>query len=153
MIAGKMTGFPSPAWRYPLAGMDQMARQMDWLANGMFGRQRGPLFPAKVFPAVNISEDKDHYYVRAELSGIKKDDFHLEVTGRNLTISGERQIQPEDKNARYHRRERDAGKFSRIIRLPAEVDVESVNAAMTDGVLTVTIAKAEASKPKKIPVR
>jgi HSP20 family protein len=94
----------------------------------------------------------DKYYVRAELPGIKADALDIQAVGRNLTLSGQRTIASEGENVRYHRREREAGKFSRIIGLPGDIDVDNVDAKMANGVLTVAIAKSEASKPKQITV-
>jgi HSP20 family protein len=90
--------------------------------------------------------------VRAELPGIKAKEIELQVNGRNLMISGERKIKSEDENAKYHRREREAGKFSRVVALPGDIDADSVNAKMNNGVLSVEISKSEASKPKQITV-
>ncbi|RLB35076.1 MAG: Hsp20/alpha crystallin family protein, partial [Deltaproteobacteria bacterium] len=94
-----------------------------------------------------------NFYVRAELPGVKAEDLELSVTGDSLTLSGERKIAAEDENARYHRREREAGKFSRIVTLPAQVEPAKVEASCADGVLTVVLPKAEASKPKTISVK
>ena len=151
MVARRIN-FPSFSWQNPFTTMDQLTREMDWLRGNVFGRPGLRWMPAKVFPAVNITENNDKYYVRAELPGIKAGDINVEITGKNLTISGERKITSEGENVRYHRRERDAGRFSRVIGLPGDIDAESVNAEMVDGILTVAISKAEASKPKKITV-
>ena len=118
----------------------------------MLGRPKREWFSSTVFPAVNLTENSDNYYVRAELPGIKAEAVSLQVTGRNLAISGERKIQAEGENTRYHRREREAGKFSRAIGLPGDIDTDRVDAEIVDGVLTVTIAKAETAKPKQIKV-
>ena len=71
----------------------------------------------------------------------------------NLSISGERKIASEGDNVRYHRREREAGTFNRVVALPGEVDADKVEANHVNGVLTVVIPKAEAAKPKQITVR
>jgi HSP20 family protein len=107
---------------------------------------------AGVFPLINLTEDRDKYYVRAELPGVKGDELDIQVTGNNLAISGERKIAAEEEGARYHRREREAGTFSRIIGLPGEVDTEKVEANLKDGILTIEISKAEIAKPKQITV-
>jgi HSP20 family protein len=99
-----------------------------------------------------ISEDKNIYYVRAEMPGIKADDIDISVTGNNLSISGERKIASEAENVRYHRREREAGTFNRIVSMPGEVDADKVEARHERGILTVVIPKAEAAKPKQITV-
>ena len=152
MVATRLSSSPTWGWWHPFAKLDHMAKQMDFLNSAMFGRSDKRLFPAKVFPAINITENKDSYYVRAELPGIKSSDLNVEVTGKNLSISGERKIQSVDENAKYHRREREAGKFSRVIALPGEVDVDIVDAKLLNGILTVSIAKSVAAKPKKITV-
>ncbi len=154
MIARRMIGFPSMSWQYPFEEMERMVNQMDFLTRAVLGgRPERRLSPSSVFPAVNITEGKGNYIVRAELPGIKTDEIDLQINGRNLTISGERKIQFEGEDAKYHRREREAGKFSRVIRLPGDIDSSSVEANMVNGILTVVISKSEAAKPKQISVR
>jgi HSP20 family protein len=128
-----------------------MRKEMDRLWDEVSGRTfQAPA--AGVFPLVNVTEDNDHYHVRAELPGLKAEELDIVATGRNLTISGERKIPSEGDTVKYHRREREAGRFSRIIALPSDVEVDRVQAGLADGVLTVTIAKAETAKPKQIVV-
>jgi HSP20 family protein len=152
MVKRKMMGFPSMGWPLSFEEMERMARQMNWLTSGILGKSGVPTFSAKVFPAINISEDHGKYYVRTELPGIKADAIKLEIIGRNLTLSGERKILSEGENARYHRKEREAGRFSRVISLPGDVETDSVAAKLVNGLLTVAIAKAEAARPKQITV-
>jgi HSP20 family protein len=152
MAATRMTQSPFLGWRHPFAEMHRLARQMDQMADAMIGRPEMRWLSSKVFPAINITEDKDNYYVRAELPGIKSDDIELESTGRKLAISGERKIRSEGESAKYHRKEREEGKFSRVIHMPGEVNADSVNAKLVNGVLTITIAKSEAAKPRQIAI-
>jgi HSP20 family protein len=131
--------------------LERMRRQMDRLSEGLSGGVfQEPT--AGVFPLINTTEDKDSYYVRAELPGIKADSLDISVTGNSLSISGERKIERENETVKYHRRERDAGKFSRIINLPDQVDTTKVEARSVDGVLKVVLPKAESAKPKQITV-
>ncbi len=153
MVTARMIGLPAMERRHPFAEMERMARQMDLLTKTMFGRPEMRFFPSKVFPAINITEDKEKYYVRAELPGIKADELQVEVTGKNLSISGERKIQSEGENAKYHRKEREDGRFSRVIDLPGEVDADSVDAKLINGLLTIAIAKSVAARPKQITVK
>ena len=144
----------SPPWG--LASMfgelDRMRRQIDEMFGNWEGRPFG--FPAAgVFPLINLTEDRDNFYVRAELPGLQADDINISATGNNLTIAGERKIPPEGEDVRYHRREREAGTFNRIIALPGEVDADRVEANHVNGILTVVIPKAEKAKPKQIPVQ
>jgi HSP20 family protein len=107
---------------------------------------------AGVFPLINLTEDKDKYYVRAELPGVKGDELDIQVTGNNLAVSGERKIPAEEEGARFHRREREAGTFSRMIGLPGEIDSNKVEANLENGILTVVVSKAEIAKPKQITI-
>jgi HSP20 family protein len=125
-----------------------MRQQLDQMFDDT-PQQRGS---AGVFPLTNLTEDKDKYYVRAELPGVKGDEIEIQITGKNLAISGERKIAEAEEGARYHRREREAGTFSRMIGLPGEVDTDKVEANLENGVLTIVVSKAEIAKPKQISV-
>jgi HSP20 family protein len=128
-----------------------MRQQLDQL----FEDAPGPYqrVSAGVFPLINLTEDKDNYYVRAELPGVKGEELDIQVTGKNLAITGERKIAAEEEGAKYHRREREAGSFSRMIGLPGDINSDKVDAKMQNGILTVVVAKAEAAKPKQITVK
>jgi len=152
MIIRRIGGWPSWEWRSPFDELDRMRRDMDRLSEAFTGPSfREPL--SGVFPLMNVTEDSDNYYVRAELPGITADDLNISITGNSLTVAGERSIPPENEKARYHRREREAGKFSRVVSLPSAVDTAKVEAHYADGVLTVMLPKAEAAKPKQISVK
>ena len=152
MILRRISDWPSGMWRSPFEELERMRRDMDRLfqdlTEGIFREPR-----AGVFPLVNVTEGSDNYYVRAELPGIKAEDLDISVTGNSLSIAGERRIRAEDEKANYHRREREAGKFSRVISLPAQVDTAKVEASCVDGILTVVLPKSEAAKPKQITVK
>ena len=152
MMVSRIYNRPRVAWRHPLMDPERILRQMDRLTRAVMGRPGARWTSPAVFPAVNITEDTDHYRIRAELPGLKAEEISLQIKGRNLMISGERRIPAEDGEARYHRREREAGRFSRVIGLPGEVDADHVDAKMVNGVLAVTLAKPEAAKPKQISV-
>lgn len=152
MFARPLFNDPTMGWRHPFAELEHMSRQMDRLSQGLMGRPGLTWRTAKVFPAINLTEDADNYYVRAELPGIKANALDIQAVGRNLTISGERTISFEGENVKYHRREREAGKFSRIIGLPGDINTDKVDAKLVNGLLMVTIAKADVAKPKQISV-
>lgn len=152
MLLRRVTGWPAWGVASPFEELDRMRRQMDLLSEGLTrGFWREPA--AGVFPLMNVTEDKDRFYIRAELPGLKADALEISVTGDTLSISGERTLPVEDEKAQYHRREREAGKFSRILSLPSQVDTAKVEAACSDGVLTVVLPKAEAAKPRQISVK
>jgi len=150
MIYRRLFDFPTWRLRSPFGELERMRRQMDRLYEDAMASHRLP--QAGVFPLINLTEDKDKYYVRAELPGVKGDELDIQVTGNNLAISGERKIAAEQEGARYHRREREAGTFSRMIGLPGEVDTDKVEASLQNGILTVAVSKAEIAKPKQITV-
>ncbi|MBF0551579.1 MAG: Hsp20/alpha crystallin family protein [Deltaproteobacteria bacterium] len=105
-----------------------------------------------VYPALNLSEDDENLYVRAEIPGIEPEQVDLLIEGDNLTIRGQRTIPDADKKVNYHRRERESGYFRRVLTLPTTVDHSKVAATVKDGVLTITLPKAEAVKPKQIKI-
>jgi HSP20 family protein len=145
--------FNVPTWRFrsPLEELYRMRQQMEQLLESAAAPQQREA--AGVLPLINLTEGKDNYYVRAELPGVKGDELDIQVTANNLAISGERKIAAEEEGARYHRREREAGTFSRMIGLPGEVDTDKVDAKLVNGILTVVISKAEIAKPKQITVK
>ena len=150
MLVRRISNWPN--FRSSYDELDRMRWEMDKLFEGLtrgFYREPG----AGVFPLINMTESKDNFIVRAETPGIKADDLDISVTHDSISISGERKIPAEKEEAKYHRRERDAGKFSRIVSLPSQVDTDKVEATCEDGVLTVILPKAEASKPKQIAVK
>jgi HSP20 family protein len=100
-----------------------------------------------------VSEDEDNLYVRAELPGVVPDEIEIAIKENNLVIKGERKITAEGEKISYHRREREAGSFRRIISLPTRVDSSKVTAACKNGVLTVTLPKAAEVKPRQIEVK
>lgn len=145
--------FNVPTWRFrsPVEELYRMRQQMEQLLESAAAPQQREA--AGVLPLINLTEGKDNYYVRAELPGVKGDELDIQVTANNLAISGERKIAAEEEGARYHRREREAGTFSRMIGLPGEVDTDKVDAKLVNGILTVVISKAEIAKPKQITVK
>jgi HSP20 family protein len=152
MLIRRIPNWPTWGLRSHFEELERMRRQMDRLTEGLTGRLYGEP-AAGVFPLLNVTEDHENYYVRAELPGIKADDLDISVTGNDLSIAGERKILAEDENANYHRREREAGKFNRGISLPTQVDTTKVEAHCADGLLTIILPKAESAKPKQITVK
>jgi len=103
-------------------------------------------------PALDVFEDEQKFTVQVELPGLKKEDFDISLHGDVLTISGERKSEKEAGEGESFRRERFFGSFSRSVTLTAPVKADEVAANYQDGVLTVTLPKAEEAKPKKIQV-
>ena len=148
MIYRRFFNVPTYRIRSPWDELHRMRQQLGQVFNDAPQQRES----AGVFPLTNLTEDKDKYYIRAELPGVKGDELDIQVTGKNLAISGERKIATAEEGARYHRREREAGTFSRMIGLPGEVDTDKVEANLENGILTIAISKAEIAKPKQISV-
>ena len=105
-------------------------------------------------PAVDVFETEQHELVlKAELPGIKREDIDLKVENNVLTIRGEKKQQAEERTERVHRYERSYGVFERSFALPTTVDSEKVSATFQNGILTVTVPKAERARPREIPVQ
>ena len=138
--------------RDPFSEVGRFRREMDKLYDA-FAERRGIAPAAGVFPALNLSEDVDNLYVRAELPGVIPEEIEINIKENNLIIKGERKITTEGEKVSYHRREREAGSFRRIISLPTRVDADKVTAACKNGVLTVTLPKAAEAKPRQIEVK
>jgi len=106
-----------------------------------------------VFPPINVTQDKDNFYVRAEAPGVKANELSISALKNRVSISGKREIPPEHERTSYHRKERPEGSFSRTITLPNDVDASRVEARCASGILTVTLPKAEDAKPRQIVVK
>lgn len=104
-------------------------------------------------PAVDFYDERDHFVLKAELPGMKKEDINISLHGDVLALSGERKEEKKMTGAGTCRAERFLGKFQRTFTLPAAVDAGKVQAAYQDGILTVTLPKAEEAKPKPIEVK
>jgi len=151
MIFRSAFGLPGWNFRDAFEELNRMKRQMDRIVEGISPGNIAGL-RSGVFPALNVTEDKDQYYIRAELPGISSKDLDIEATGKSLSISGHRQIPSAEEGAKYHRRERESGKFSRVITLPGDIDTTKVNASLSNGILTILLPKAEATKPRQITI-
>lgn len=139
----------------PFSELLRIHRDVDRLANLFLGEGTKPLaknLPG-VYPALNITADKDNIYVRAELPGIQINELEINATFDTLTINGQRRIEPGNEEISYHRRERKGGYFRRVINLPEEVNPEKAEAKYEQGVLKITIAKSEKAKPKQVAVK
>ena len=122
----------------------------------------GPLFKpwflpgaaSRAYPLLNMSEDKDHVYVEALAPGLNTESLEVTVIGDMLRIAGEKEaISTDIKPEAYHRNERSAGTFVRTLTLPVEVDADKATADHKNGLLLITLPKAEAAKSKQISVK
>jgi len=132
--------------------LDQFRDEMDRLVSGLLSAvpDGGRLWRGQ--PAINLWETEEALMAEIEVPGVKNDQIDISVIGEQLTLK----VEVPDESAEgvlYHRRERPVGSFSRVIPLPHGVDAEQVQAELHDGVLTITMPKTEAAKPRKISVK
>jgi HSP20 family protein len=111
------------------------------------------LTTADFLPAVDIQETETEYLVKAELPEVKKEDVKVTVENGVLTIQGERKLEKEDKNKKFHRIERSYGTFLRTFTVPLDADETKVAADFKEGLLKVHIPKTEKARPKAIEVK
>lgn len=141
-----------PTFDSPFADFDEVRREMlrllDTVASDTFGD-----VGAGVFPPMNITQDEDNFYLRAEVPGIKPNEMSISAVRNRVSVAGSREIQIEHERTSYHRKERPEGSFNRTVTLPANIDAERVEARYADGILTLTLPKAEEAKPRQITVR
>ena len=133
--------------------LDQLRGEMDRLLSGFFGEvPDGPwLGERRGQPSINVWETSEAIMVELEVPGVKHDQFDISVAGGELSVKIERP-DVRQQGVTYHRQERPVGTFTRILRLPAEVDAGRVEAELRDGVLTIRLPKAESARPRKIVV-
>lgn len=111
-------------------------------------------FPAiQEYPALNVRDNGTNVIVAAELPGIDPDNLNISIINDTLTLSGLREPEALKEGEVYHRQERNYGHFSRAINLPFGVDAGKVDASYKNGILTITLPRAEKEKPKKITVK
>lgn len=104
-------------------------------------------------PAVDVFEDKDNLIVKVELPGMNKEDIDISLHQGTVIVSGERKLENQVDEGEVSRSERFFGRFQRAVQLSKPVDPNKVTATYKDGILTVTLAKTEESKPKQISVK
>ncbi len=103
--------------------------------------------------AVDVVENEDNFIVQASVPGIKPEDLDISLSDNVLTIKGEFKAQEEKEGEKYHIRERRFGRFMRSLSLPVPVNADKIDAVYENGVLTLTLPKAEEVKPKKIAIK
>jgi len=104
-------------------------------------------------PAVDIQETGKEYLIKADLPDVKKEDVRVELHDGMLTLEGERRLEKEEKDKRFHKIERSYGKFVRRFAVPTEIEANAVAAEFKDGVLNVRLPKSVNVKPRAIEVK
>ncbi len=131
--------------------ISKLQNEMNTLFERFFGRSF-PFARVQNYPAINIYHDTDNLYVTAELPGIKIQDLDITLEEDSLTIKGQKSSDSGD-DINYYRKEREIGQFNRVVSLPIRIVPENGKATLKNGVLVITLPKAEEAKPKKIEIK
>jgi len=110
-------------------------------------------FGEATIPAIDVYQTPNEFVVKASMPGTKPDNVNIDITGNTLTIKGETKAEQETKNEDYLYQERRYGSFSRSLVLPSGLEADKTEATMENGILTLTLPKAEEAKPKTIKVK
>jgi HSP20 family protein len=129
---------------------ESLQRELEQMLATAFGTA-GPAVSG-VYPPVDVFDAGEHWLVTAELPGVQKDEVSIEVEDDTLTLRGERKVPPVAESAAWHRRERPAGRFRRVVRL-GRLDSESAKAEFKDGVLTVRLPKARETRLRRVEIQ
>jgi HSP20 family protein len=137
----------------PFESYDKVQSRINGLFDENFGRSWPNAAASRAWhPAVDILESKDAYVLRAELPGMNKEDFNLELKEGTLTLTGERKFTKPAEGVQYRKVERVNGKFVRSFTLPETVKHDGIQATYKDGILEIHIPKAEEAKPRQIQI-
>ena len=131
----------------------RLHNDMDELFDSFFSGLDKPFSGYKAWPALDIAEKESEFVVKAEVPGCKAEDINISVHGSTLTIRGEKKQETEEKEKGYYHVERSYGSFRRDLNLGADIDPKKIEAECKNGVLTITLPKAETAKAVKIKVR
>ena len=127
--------------------------EMDDLFDSFFRGLDRPFSGYKAWPAIDVAEQENEIVVRAEVPGCKADDIDISVHGNVLTISGEKKLSEEKKEKGYYHVESAYGSFRREVTLPTDINQSKVDATYKDGVLSITLPKAEKAKTIKVKIK
>jgi len=126
----------------PMRELEDMTSRL----NRLFGGDGGLTAAGEWMPVVNVRENEREYVIEAELPDVKKEDVHVRCEGRNLVIEGERKRREEKKGEKWHRVESSYGAFMRSFTLPVDADDTKIDARYENGMLRLSIPRAEAKK-------
>ena len=133
--------------------LSRLDRDMESLFGSFLAGLGEPFFGYRAWPAIDVAEKEDAITVRAEVPGCKPEDIDVSVYGDTLTIAGQKKDSKEEQGDGFYHVESNYGSFRREVLLPASVDEEKIEAQYKDGVLSITLPKAEQSKAVKVKVK
>jgi HSP20 family protein len=141
----------APTYRlYPYRDVEDINRRFGQLIQTLFGDASG-LTGSVASPPVDIEEREDAYVVDVDLPNVRPEDVNIEMRGEELRISG--RIQQRESTGIVRRQNRPTGEFEYVVDLPGDIDTNRVEATYDNGVLTITVGKAQDAQPRRIEVR
>jgi len=144
---------PELATWSPFEQLSRLRNEIDNLFTSPLGEwPRTGQFFNEWAPALDLYEDKNNVYVKAEVPGMKKEEINVSLHDNVLTISGERKFEQKTEETENYRSERFFGRFTRSVTLPIAVESDKVKASYKDGILNIALPKSEKAKPKQIEV-
>jgi HSP20 family protein len=152
-MATTMTSQKNPSTISNRDSFSLFRKEMDDLFANFWGPTSNTWLAANLSPAVDLSEQENAFVMKVDIPGLESKDLNVQVHGNTVTVSGQRQEEKESKDKTFYRMERRQGSFSRSINLPCNINEDEVAAEYVNGVLTLTLPKAESSKAKKISVK
>src|ERR1700760_1610708 len=143
-------------FRSPLEGVAVLQNRLNSIFNDFASStaelQNESLSAGNFIPPVDIYEDANRLVLKLEVPGIPQEDVQINLENQTLTFKGERKFVSDEKEENFHRIERRYGSFVRSFSLPSSIDTESARASYEHGVLSVTLSKKEAAKPKQLKI-
>jgi HSP20 family protein len=136
----------------PITGYANLRSVFSGLFDENFGRSSTQPSVSMWHPAVDVLESKDSYLIRAELSGMQKEDIKIEVKDGTLVLSGERKSEKPAEGVEYRHVERVAAKFWRSFSLPENAKPDAIDATYKDGIIEIRVPKTEEAKPRQIEI-
>lgn len=137
----------------PMREMMTLREAMDRLFDDAFTRPLSMGAVSSVLPTIDLYQTEDELVVKAALPGLKPDEVQISITGDVLTLRGEFKQEEQKQEATWHIREQRRGAFERSVMLPSVVQTDKAKADFENGILTVTLPKAESVKPKTISIK
>lgn len=139
-------------FRNPWMEFERIRRGLDELSQNAFDNELFKQGRPTVYPPLNILETPDSLIIKAELPGVTADQVDISIEGDTLTLQGNRESPQSGKPVSHHRQEIESGNFSRAVGLPVKIDVDSINAKLANGILTITMNKAAETKPRQVKI-
>jgi HSP20 family protein len=141
-----------------LTELDNLRKEVDEaFRSAGFNQPFGSTFLAPIatrrFPLVNFSEDDSNLFIEALVPGVDPKNIDLSVVRNSVTIGGDRKIFEEQEGQIVHRCELGSGKFSRTLELPVDINPDKIKAECKDGIMQITLGKAEYAIPKRIEIK